>query len=90
MTKSSLSEVELEEVLSEVTHDLRNIVSTCRAEAQLALIKYERSGNVERMVTALNGVIHQTDLMIRVLEEKLEPCRNRELVTSKRPLPQDR
>jgi hypothetical protein len=90
MTKPPLSEVELEETLSDVTHDLRNLVSTCRAEAQLALIKYERSGNVDRMVSALNGVIHQTDLMIRVLEEKLEPCRRRDLLNSKFPKLPDR
>lgn len=81
MTAKILTDVEMETVLSQVTHDLRNIISACRAEAQLALIKFERSGNAERMSDALNAVVQQTDLMIKVLEEKLEPCRRRDLLS---------
>ncbi len=82
-SEQPLSDIELEESLSEVTHDLRNIASACRAEAQLALMKFERNGKPERMVDALNAVVQQTDLMIAVLETKMERCRRRNLLNSK-------
>ncbi len=85
MSQKPLTDLELEETLSEVSHDLRNIASTCRAEAQLALIKFEKDGKPERMANALQSVIHQTDLMIQVLEGKLDRCRRRGLAVTSPP-----
>jgi hypothetical protein len=71
------SEDEREQILSEVSHDIRNVASTLRAEAQLGLIKYEKNGNIERMVEALTNIIGQTDSLIVILDEKLARCRKK-------------
>jgi lipopolysaccharide biosynthesis regulator YciM len=71
------SDEEREKVLSEVSHDIRNVVSTVRAEAQLGLIKYEKNGNIERMVEALTNIIAQTDSLVSILDEKLARCRTK-------------
>ena len=74
---TAATDEERENLLSHASHDLRNVASTIRAEAQLAQMKYERAGNVERMYEALTSIISQTDLLVQILESKVDRCRRR-------------
>jgi signal transduction histidine kinase len=72
-----MSASETQKFISEVSHELRNLVSIIRGEAQLGLIKFENSGTPERMKVALGNIMEHTDLMIVVLEEKLDAYRKK-------------
>jgi signal transduction histidine kinase len=68
---------ETQKFISEVSHELRNLVSIIRGEAQLGLIKFENTGSPDRMKVALGNIMEHTDLMIVVLEEKLDAYRKK-------------
>ncbi len=60
------------DVLSQTAHDLRNVISMVRAEAQLGLIKFERSQDAERMKEALLNILEHSDTMVDILRDQLE------------------
>ncbi len=72
-----LTEDEMKKALSDVSHELRNLVCVVRGEAQLGIHKYEKSSDAARMLLALNNIVEHTDAMILVLDTKLDAVRGK-------------
>lgn len=71
-----LTSTEMNRVLADASHELRNLVCVVRGEAQLGIHKYQKSLDAERMLLALNNIVKHTDEMIIVLDKKLDAARS--------------
>lgn len=68
---ASRLEMEMKPNLADAVHDLRNQIAAVRAEAQLALLRYERNKDPEFLKKALESVLQQSDEVVDLIQQRL-------------------
>lgn len=60
------------ELMAQIAHDLRNQVAAMRAEAQLAVFRYNKSKDPDYLLRALEGVMEISDEIVETISTRMQ------------------